>query len=186
MQVQSDIPWCNFRQTHSDNITYGDLDPRFLEEGYYHKSLDAPGSHLLKCIDPSDPQSRIDRYVLISGNNPNKKYATTIDNKFGKSAKKSSFELSFDEISSQQLAPSQQLKSPSPQLKSCENSTLSASPTIFCAGTAMPLEAESNYYRLLDSGMNPCSFRIEDKDGTWSQIEGVVVSKRHTGTFLVL
>ena len=64
--------WKNFRLTHGDNITYGDLDSRFLDE-----YLDLKTGHLVRvdrmgpftCVEPSSFESRWrGNFTLMSRN----------------------------------------------------------------------------------------------------------------------
>ncbi len=62
LQEEQDLTkWINYRETHSDNITYGDLDSRFLDE-YVDlisgKTIEVDRYAEFRCIEPSSFESR--------------------------------------------------------------------------------------------------------------------------------
>jgi 3'-5' exonuclease/Ankyrin repeats (3 copies) len=52
-QEQEDVPWVNYRETHSDGLLYGDLDPRFLD-----RELTPDDDVTEYAINPTTKQSR--------------------------------------------------------------------------------------------------------------------------------
>jgi len=52
-EQEQDEPWLNFRETHSDGLEYGDLDPRFLERPLRDTDVVTEWA-----VNPTTPQSR--------------------------------------------------------------------------------------------------------------------------------
>lgn len=64
---QEDLPWLNFRATHSDGGLYGDLDPRFLEEETFKYLVTQTVLQDSSTSDSTgDKSSTTDRSIVIS------------------------------------------------------------------------------------------------------------------------